>query len=123
MKFPGVSAVIEGMGTMAKWTITPADEIAQTEPHPEDGERREFRVWFCVATDEGGHRFRSALTFPEADEAVWCAEKLQEVIDKGLETVEESDVWVPWFPVYGSDAHDENELIEWEARIEEESRW
>lgn len=111
------------MGTKAKWTVTPADEIAQTEPHPEDGERREFRVWFLVAEDEQGHRFRSVLTFAEPDEVLWAAEKCQEVIDKGLEDVAESEVWEPWFARYGSAAHDEDEIIAWEARIEEESKW
>jgi hypothetical protein len=111
------------MGTMTKWRITPADEIAQTAPHPEDGERREFRVWFCVATDEHGHRFRSALTFAEPDQLLWAVEKLQEVVDKGLEDIETSEVWIPWWPVFGSDAHDESDLMEWERRIEDDSKW
>ena len=103
------------MGTKANWKVTPADEILQTEPHPEDGERREFRSWFLVAEDEQGHRFRSVLTFAEPDEVLWAAEKCQEVIDKGLETPEESEVWAPWFARYGSPAHDEDEIIAWES--------
>lgn len=111
------------MGTMAKWTITPGDEIRQSEPNPEDGWRREFKVWFLVARDEQGHRFRSVVTYTEPDDAEWAAEKCQEVVDKGLEEVEESEEWEVWFPVYGSDAHDEDALITWEQRIEDESKW
>lgn len=104
MKFPGIPAVMGGMGTMAKWLISPADEIRETEPHPEDGWRREFRVWFLVATDEQGHRFRSALSFSEPDAVVWAAEKCQEVVDKGLEDIETSEAWRPWWPEFGSPA-------------------
>ena len=63
------------MGTKAKWTFGIADWICQTAPHPEDGEGRELKVWFCIATNEDGERLRSRSQWEDFDKAQWVADK------------------------------------------------
>lgn len=111
------------MTTKATWTFGIADWICQETTPNEDGERREFKVWFCVATNEGGERLRSKTQWEDFDKAQWVADKTQEIQELGLEDVAECEEWEAWFPVYGSAAHSEEDLIAWERRAEEDSNW
>lgn len=81
---------------------------------------------YVVATDEQGNRTRLYVTTSSCDrDALEEAERLAARLTLRLQVFKKLPVafdrWEPTFAAYGSAAHDEDELIAWERRVEEDA--
>jgi len=79
-----------------------------------------------IATFKDGRRVaKTVKTSPIELDAFEPAERLASALTNRLYNLKKLpvafDTWHETYPVYGSDAHDEQELIEWERRIDEDS--
>jgi hypothetical protein len=106
-------------------------DIVVIGTHPEiadaDNPRGELFGYaaYVVAEDDEGNRRRWHVRTGEVESSVLgCAEQQAAALAARLKAGKLPvgfDRWDHFHAAYGSDAHDESELIEWERRVEEGS--
>lgn len=111
-----------------------ATDIVVTGTNPEnadiDNPRGEIYGYagYVVAQAANGERRRLRVcTKDRDDDALQAAQRTADALTRRLNDLKRLPVafdrWQPYHAAYGSDAHDESELVAWERRIDEESQW
>lgn len=109
-------------------------EIVVTGHNPEnadyDNPRGEIYGYagYVVAEAENGERRRLHVTTAYfAGDALDAAQKVADALNVRLHRLGKLPVafdrWEHWHAAYGSDAHDEADLIAWERRLDEEEQY
>lgn len=105
----------------------------------EDGERYTASAYFVVAENDRGERWAHCQSFPgcrvEQDEegyphfmdvraeALLAARRVLNGFRRDGTNVHAYGIWYPMAAAYGSDAHSDVEMVEWEKKVDEEARW
>ena len=103
---------------------TNSENADMTNPR---GEQYGFAAYVIGESYEGERRRLHVATDVCCEVALSKAEKMASALNMRLRNFGKPPVafdrWPEYFPAYGSTAYDEEELIEWERRMDEEQDW